>query len=158
MFEGDHRARGNAVKHQGPQQHGRRRAAGNAQVEQRDHGPAHAGVVCRFAGQDALEFTLAESFRVFGGILGRAVGNPAGDVLADAGNCADPDADQCRSGDGRDVSHHRADLRDDALQPLGLTDLKAVLEHLDDLGNAEGADEHGHHLDPAVQLGEKPKV
>jgi hypothetical protein len=29
---------------------------------------------------------------------------------------------------------------------------KAVLEHLDDLGNAEGTDEHGHHFDPAVQF------
>jgi hypothetical protein len=69
VFEGDHGARGDAVKHQGPQQHGRRRAAGDAQVEQRDHGAAHAGVVGRFAGQDAFEFSLAESFRVFGGIL-----------------------------------------------------------------------------------------
>jgi hypothetical protein len=76
--------------------------AGNAQVEQGDHGAAHAGVVGRFAGQDALEFPFAESFRVLGGVLGRAVGDPAGDVFPDAGNGADADADQGRAGDGRD--------------------------------------------------------
>jgi hypothetical protein len=161
VFEGDHRSRGDPVEHQGPQQHGRRRAAGNAQVEQRDHGAAHAGVVGRFAGQNAFEFSLAEGFRMFGGILGRAVGYPAGDVFADAGHGADADADQGRTGDGGDIAHDRADFRDDALQFLGLADLKAVLEHLDDLGNAEGADEHGHHFDPAVQFGKaegEPRV
>jgi hypothetical protein len=90
VFEGDHGARGDAVQHQGPQQHGRRRAAGNAQVEQRDHGAAHAGVVGRFTGQNAFEFPFAEGFRMLGGVFGRAVGDPAGDVFPDAGHAPMP--------------------------------------------------------------------
>ena len=37
---------------------------------------------------------------------------------------------------------------------LGFTDLEAIFEHLDDLGNAERTDEHRYHLDAAVQFGE----
>jgi hypothetical protein len=90
---------------------------------------------------------------VFGGVFGRAVGDPAGDVLADAGHGADADADQGRSDDGRDIADDGADFGMMRCSFWVSPIWKAVFQHLDDLGNAEGADQHGHHLDPAVQLG-----
>ena len=52
------------------------------------------------------------------------------------------------------VADDGAELGQNPLDFLGFTDLEAIFEHLDDLGNAEGTDEHGHHLDAAVQFGE----
>ena len=110
VLEGDHGARRDPMEHERTQQHGGRRAARDAQVQQRDQGTAHTGIVGRFAGQHTLQLPLPEGLGMFGGVFGRAVGNPTGDVFADARHGTDTDADESRADDGRDVADDRAEL------------------------------------------------
>jgi hypothetical protein len=83
--------------------------------------------------------------------LGRAVGHPARDVLADARHGADADADEggaddvpCVLRNGAEVGHDAADLRHGG-QP------DPVLQRLDDLRDGEGADQDGYDLDADVE-------
>lgn len=77
----------------GAEQDGGRRAAGNGKAQQGDEGAADAGVVCRFSRDNAVIGAGAEKFRGLAALAGGVVAEPRRDVLADAGNGADADAD-----------------------------------------------------------------
>jgi hypothetical protein len=104
-----------------------------------------------------LSSPFAESLRVLGGVLGGAVGDPAGDIFTDTGHRADPHADQGRPDNGRNVADNRADFRHDALQLLGLADLEAVFENLDNLGMPKAPISTGTTSTPLSSSG-MPKV
>ena len=103
MFKINHRPRCDAVQHEGSEQHGRGGAARYAEIQQRYHGAAHAGIVGDLRGQHCRVFALTESFRVFGCIFGSPVGNPGGNILTDSRNRADADTDQGGSNNFGDV-------------------------------------------------------
>ena len=153
VLEGDHGSRRDPMEHKRTQEHGGRWATRDAQGQQRDLGTAHTGIVGCFAGQNTLHLPLSKGLGMFGG-FGRAVGDPTGNIFADAGHGTDADAaDERRADDGGNV---RAMVPNSGkircifwASPIWKRSLSTWM-----IGNDRThADEDRYHLDAAVQLG-----
>ncbi|MEZ5906608.1 MAG: hypothetical protein R3C69_16435 [Geminicoccaceae bacterium] len=139
------------MQHEGAEQHHGGRRAGDAEGDERDERPADAGIVGGLGRDQAGGLALAEALGMRRAVLRGAVGDPARDVLADAGHGTDADADQGRADDVAEIAGDRPEVRDDAADRLDGGERRLRAQRADDLRNGEGADQDRHDLDAGIE-------
>ena len=116
-------------------------------------GTASGGVVCSFAGCNALGDTGAELFRGLGAVLCVIVGHECGDWATGAGQGTNTGADNGGTADNALELPYKAPTGEDLGNLLGLDSaLTAVVNLTDKLRKTEETDESGNLVKAAVKL------